>query len=141
MRPEWEESGVDERGQQTVAPRTGLPTRTPSDFAVVFWIAFAVSTLLVVGQIAFILSFTPVALRFAESNGATLGAGLELAQALGPVGLLLVFAIGDALIFALFAWVARRYWVGLLFVPSILYLAGAFGAMWVFASSIAFMPQ
>ena len=44
------------------------------------------------------------------------------------------FAIGDALVFALFAWFARRYWIGLLFVPPILYLAGAFGALWVFAA-------
>ena len=129
--------GVEERGQQTEAPRTGLPRRTPSRFAVVFWIAFAVSTLLVVGQVAFILSFAPVAIRFAQNSGETLSPVLKLASDLGPLGLLLVFTAGDALIFALFAWFARRYWVGLLFVPAILYLAGAFGALWVFAGTVA----
>ncbi len=128
---------VEERGQQTEAPRTGLPRRTPSRFAVIFWIAFVVSMLLVVGQIAFVLSFTPVALRLVEAAGSALPMGLRLARDLGPFGLLLVFSVGDAAVFSLFAWFARRYWVGLLFVPPILYLAGAFGALWVFASSLA----
>jgi len=124
---------MEERGQQTQAPRSGLPRNTPSRFDVVFWIAFGVSTLMVVGQVAFILSFTPIALHFATSHGIALPATLGFANAVGPVGLFLFFAIGDALVFALFAWFGRRYWVGLLFVPPLLYLAGAFGALWVFA--------
>jgi hypothetical protein len=128
---------MEERGQQTAAPRTGLPRATPSRFDVVFWIAFAVSTLLVAGQVAFILSFTPVVLRIAATAGEALPAGLQLASDLGPFGLFALFTIGDALVFALFAWFARRYWIGLLFVPPILYLAGAFGALWVFAAQIA----
>jgi hypothetical protein len=127
---------VEDRGQQTAAPRIGLPRKTPSRFAVVFWIAFAVSTLLVIGQIAFILSFTPVALRLAEQSGQVPDV-LAIARALGPVGLFALFAIGDAVVFAAAAWLAKRYWVGLLFVPCILYLAGAFGALWVFAAEVA----
>ena len=124
---------MEQRGQQTDAPRTGLPRRAPSRFDVVFWIAFGVSTLLVVGQVAFILSFTPVVIHLAQASGATVPAALAVAKALGPLGLFLLFTLGDALIFALFAWFGRRYWVGLLFVPPILYLAGGFGALWVFA--------
>ena len=126
-----------ERVNQTGAPRIGLPRRTPSRFAVVFWVAFCVSTLLVVGQIAFVMSFTPVALRLAEHNGSGVPSVLQLAQLLGPVGLLASFTLGDALVFAVFAWLAKRQWVGLLFVPSILYLAGAFGALWVLAAEVA----
>jgi hypothetical protein len=128
---------VEDRGVQSKAPRVGLPSTSPSQFSVVFWIAFALSTVLVVGQIAFILSFTPIVLHAAAKAGAALPTGLAVAQALGPVGLFLLFAIGDALVFALFAWFAKRYWIGLLFVPPIIYLAGAFGALWVFAAEIA----
>lgn len=128
---------MEERGQQTEAPRVGLPRTLPTRFDVVFWIAFAVSTLLVVGQIGFILTFTPVVVRMAETAGRTLPPALQFASDLWPLGLFALFAIGDALVFALFAWFARRYWIGLLFVPSILYLAGAFGALWVFAAQIA----
>jgi len=124
---------MEERGQQSQAPRSGLPRNTPSRFDVVFWIAFGVSTLMVVGQVTFILSFTPIVLHLAASSGITLPAALAFASAIGPVGLFLLFAVGDALMFALFAWFGRRYWVGLLFVPPLLYLAGAFGALWVFA--------
>jgi len=127
---------MEERGQQTDAPRVGLP-RTPSSFDVVFWIAFGVSTLLVVGQVAFILSFTPIVLGMAESAGSALPAGLQMAKALGPIGLFALFSIGDAIVFAIFAWFARHYWIGLLFVPPILYLAGGFGALWIFAAEIA----
>ena len=103
----------------------------------VFWIAFAVSTVLVAGQIAFVLSFTPVVVGMAAAVGATLPPALRLASDLWPFGLFALLAIGDALVFALFAWFARRYWVGLLFVPSILYFAGAFGALWIFVAEIA----
>ncbi|NTU72473.1 MAG: hypothetical protein HGB10_11735 [Coriobacteriia bacterium] len=128
---------MEDRGQQTDAPRGGLPKATPTRFDVVFWIAFGVSTLLVAGQVGFILSFTPVVLRMAATQGGALPTGLRLASDFGPIGLFLLFTIGDALIFALFAWFARRYWIGLLFVPSILYLAGGFGALWVFAAEVA----
>ena len=124
---------MEERRQQTDAPRTGLPRQTPSRFDVVFWIAFGVSTLLVVGQATFVLTFTPVVLHLAITSGTALPTALSIARSLGPMGLFLLFTIGDALVFALFAWFGRRYWVGLLFVPPILYLAGGFGALWVFA--------
>jgi hypothetical protein len=128
---------MEERGQQTDAPRVGLPRATPSRYDVVFWIAFGVSTLLVVGQVALILSLTPIVLGMAATTGHALPEGLMLAQALGPIGLFALFSIGDALVFALFAWFAKRYWIGLLFVPPILYLAGGFVALWIFAAEIA----
>lgn len=127
---------MEERGRQTDAPRVGLPRATPSRFDVVFWVAFAVSTLLVVGQVTFILSFTPFVLHVAEAAGRALPVELRVARDLGPVGLFALFSVGDALIFAVFAWFARRHWIGLLFVPSILYLAGGFGAMWVFVAEV-----
>jgi len=128
---------MEERGHQTEPPRIGLPRTAPTRFDVVLWVAFCVSTLLVVGQVTFILSFTPIVINMAEKAGNALPAALVFAHALGPLGLFLLFAIGDALVFVLFAWLARRYYVGLIFVPSILYLAGAFGALWVFAVEVA----
>ena len=128
---------MEERGHQTEAPRVGLPRKTPTRYTVVFWIAFVVSTVLVAGQVAFILSFTPIVLRLAERAGTTLPAGLQLARDLGVIGLFALFTIGDGLVFAFFAWLAKRHWIGLLFVPCILYLAGAFGALWVFAAQAA----
>lgn len=128
---------MEERGHQTEPPRSGLPKNAPTRYDVVLLVAFCVSTLLVVGQVAFILSFTPVVIAMAEKAGTALPAVLALAHDVGPLGIFLVFSVGNALIFLLFAWLARRYWVGLLFVPSILYLAGAFGAFWVFAVEVA----
>lgn len=120
--------------KQSTMPRSALPTSTPSTFAVVFWVAFCVSTVLVVGQIAFIMSLTPVVLGMAERTGTALPPLLSAASSMGALGLFLFFAIGDALLFLAFALLARRYWIGLLFVPPILYLAGAFGALWIYVA-------
>ena len=120
--------------KQSTMPRVALPTGTPSSFAVVFWVAFGVSTVLVVGQIAFIMSLTPVVLGIAERTSTALPPLLSAASSMGALGLFMFFAIGDALVFLVFALLARRYWIGLLFVPPILYLAGAFGALWIFAA-------
>lgn len=129
---------MSDTGRQARMPRYALPSQTPSVYAVVFWVAFGVSTLLVAGQIAFILSITPAVVHAAEKAAVELPVLLSLAQFMGPIGLFLTFAIGDALVFAGFAYLARRYWIGLLFVPPILYLAGAFGALWIFATRMAF---
>lgn len=125
---------MPDTAKQSQMPRAALPTSTPSGFAVVFWVAFGVSTVLVVGQIAFIMSLTPVVLGIAERTSTALPPLLSAASSMGALGLFLFFAIGDALVFFVFALLARRYWIGLLFVPPILYLAGAFGALWVFAA-------
>ena len=127
---------MEERRKQTLMPRTSLPRDTPSNYAVVFWVAFAVSTLLVIGQIAFILSLTPIVLGIVGRSSQHLPEALVFARALGPIGLFALFAVGDALVFALFALFARRYWIGLLFVPPIVYLAGAMGALWLYAAEV-----
>jgi len=132
------EHPVPNTDRQARMPRSALPTQMPSDFAVVFWVAFAVSTLIVVGQIAFILSVTPAVMRVADQAGRALPPILATVRALGPLGIFFSFAIGDALVFAVFALLARRYWIGLLFVPPMLYLAGAFVALWVFVTQVAF---
>ena len=128
---------MEVRGRQSEAPRSGLPRRTPSRFDVVFWIAFAVSFVLVVGQVAFVMSFTPIVLNVAEKSGQVVPAALRFAGDLGPFGLFALLSLCDAVTFATFVWFARRYWVGLLFVPSILYLAGAFGALWIYIAQVA----
>ena len=125
---------MPDSANQARMPRLALPTATPSSFAVVFWVAFGVSTVLVIGQIAFIMSLTPAVLRIAEQSSAGLPPLLAAASSLGPIGIFLFFAIGDALLFLVFALFAHRYWIGLLFVPPLLYLAGAFGALWTFAA-------
>jgi hypothetical protein len=125
---------MPDSSKQATMPRSALPTGMPSNFAVVFWVAFSVSTMLVVGQIAFIMSLTPMVVRMAENSSATLPPLLAAGAAMGPIGLFLFFAIGDALIFAAFAWLAKHNWIGLLFVPPILYLAGAFGALWIYVA-------
>lgn len=100
----------------------------------VFWIAFAISTLFVVAQIAFAVAFVPVMLYVYETAGLDVPWLLSVADTLGVIGIPLVLGVVNALVFAVFVWAARRWWLGLLFVPPLFYLLGAFV---LFASGVS----
>lgn len=110
--------------------RVGMPRpallRRGATVDPVFWIAFAVSTLFVAAQIAFTVAFVPVMLFAYREAGLELPWLLGVADALGPLGIIFTLAILDALVFAVFAWASKRYWLGLLFIPPLLYLLAAF---------------
>lgn len=114
-------------------PRMALPHSVQTVDAV-FWIAFGVSTLFVVAQIAFAGAFVPVMLYAYDTAGLQLPPILAAADRLGPLGIPLALGLADAIVFALFVWGARRHWLGLLFVPPLLYLLAAFV---LFASGIS----
>jgi hypothetical protein len=100
----------------------------------VFWIAFGISTLFVVAQISFAIAYVPVMLFAYEKAGLDLPWLLSTADRLGVIGIPLFLAVADALVFAVFVVAARRYWMGLVFVPPLLYLLAAFA---LFASGIS----
>lgn len=118
--------------------RLGMPRgtllRSGRDTDPVFWIAFGVSTLFVIAQIAFAVAYVPVMLFAYETAELELPWLLAAADALGVVGIPLFLGILDAMVFAVFVLAARRYWMGLVFVPPLLYLLGAFV---LFASGIS----
>lgn len=118
--------------------RLGMPRgtllRSGRDNDPVVWIAFGVSTLFVIAQIAFAVAYVPVMLFAYETAGLELPWLLAAADALGVVGIPLFLAVVDAIVFAVFVLAARRYWMGLVFVPPLLYLLAAFV---LFASGIS----
>lgn len=118
--------------------RLGMPRgtllRSGRDTDPVFWIAFGVSTLFVIAQIAFAVAYVPVMLFAYETAELELPWLLAAADALGVVGIPFFLGILDAMVFAVFVLAARRYWMGLVFVPPLLYLLGAFV---LFASGIS----
>lgn len=120
--------------------RLGMPRgtllRRGTDVDPVFWIAFAVSAIFVFAQIAFVVAFVPVMLYTYETAGLTLPPLLALADRLGPLGIPSLLAVADILVFAAFVMAARRWWLGLVFVPPLFYLLAAFA---VFASGISGM--
>ena len=126
---------MDERARVGM-PRPGL-LKSGATADPVFWIAFAVSTLFVVAQIAFAVAFVPVMLFAYEEAGLSLPWLLSMADALGLVGIIVSLSVVDALVFAAFAWASRRYWLGLLFIPPLLYLLAAFV---LFASGSSGLP-
>ncbi len=112
---------------QTTPPRAGMPRSGERSEAVVFWIAFGVSSLFVAVQIGFAITFVPVMLGLFQGAGLELPPMLALAQSLGPIGIFVALGVFDAIVYALCAWAARKYWVGLLFLPPAIYLASTFG--------------
>lgn len=109
----------------TAMPRAALPSSDRTE-DVVFWIGFAVSALFVAAQIAFAVSFVPVVLYAYETAALEMPVLLRAADALGPLGIVLVLSAFDLVVFGVFAAAARRYWRGLLFIPPLLYMLGLF---------------
>jgi len=117
---------MEGRGEQTKMPRAALPRSGESGEAIIMLAAVGVASLFVAVQIGFVVTFTPVMLGLFEQAGLQLPSVLSLVQSLGPLGVIAVLGIADVVIFALCAMAARRYWVGLLFVPPAIYLATTF---------------
>jgi len=107
-------------------PRAALPRSGESGDAIVMLVALGVSSLFVAVQIGFAIVFTPVMLALFEGANIPFTPFLAIADTLGPLGIFLILAAFDALVFAACAWAARRYWVGLLFLPPAIYLATTF---------------
>lgn len=89
-------------------------------------IALGVASVFVAIQIGFALTFAPLMISLFEREGLELPFVQMWAQSLGPMGIFLVLSVIDVLVFGLCAWVSRRYWVGLLFLPAAIYLAITF---------------
>ena len=117
---------MEGRGVQTKMPRAALPRSGESGDAIIMLVAFGVASLFVAVQIGFAIVFTPVMIAVFNGAGLALTPALAVAESLGPIGLFVCLAIFDAVVFALCAWAARRYWIGLLFLPPAIYLATTF---------------
>ncbi|MDZ4168310.1 MAG: hypothetical protein U1E26_01455 [Coriobacteriia bacterium] len=115
---------MDERTRVGM-PRAGL-LRASATHDPVFWIALAISMLCAAVQIAFAVVFVPVMLFAYGEAGTELPQLFAMADTLGPAGIIVLLGVIDALIFAVFVGASRRYWLGLLFVPPLLYMLGAF---------------
>ncbi len=114
-----------EEHTRTGMPRAALPSGDRSG-SVVLWIAFAVSALFVVAQIGFAVTYVPVMLYAYETAGLELNGVLAFADLLGPFGIVAFLSVVDIAVFAAFTVNARRHWVGLLFVPPLIYILIAF---------------
>lgn len=122
-----------DREVRTGIPRAGLP-RDDRTVGIVFWIGFGVSALFIAAQLVFVIGYVPVMLYAYDDAGLKIPALLALGGALGPLWTPVVLGAFDVALFAAFAQAARRYWIGLLFIPPLLYLLMAFV---VFASGIS----
>lgn len=105
---------------------TGMPrgplVRSERTEAVVFWIAFGISALFGIAQVAFAVGFVPVMLYAYETADMRMPALLSFADAVGPFGIIALLSVLDIGVFAAFVFAARRYWKGLLFVPPLVYV-------------------
>jgi len=117
---------MEGRGEQTKMPRAALPRSGESGETIIMLAAIGVASLFVAVQIGFVVTFAPVMFGLFDQAGLELPSVLSLVQSLGPLGVIAILGVADAAIFVLCAMAARRYWVGLLFVPPAIYLATTF---------------
>jgi len=118
---------VEGRGSQTKMPRAALPRSGDSGDAIVMLVSLGVASLFAAVQIAFAVTITPLMLALYDRAEVPLPGLLSLAQALGPFGIVIALLVIDAIVFALCALAARRWWVGLMFAPPAIYVATTFG--------------
>lgn len=109
---------METRGPQTQAPRAALPHDVSRTNSVIWGVAFGLSALIAVGQIMTLLVVAPAAIEYAGTGNAFVG----FVDSLGPLGFGAFLSVVDVLTFFAFAWLARRYWVGFLFLPPLVYL-------------------
>ena len=110
-----------------------LPADSARAEAVVWGVAFAVSTVFAVGQIVTVLAVAPAMIAYHGANGGAMWA-VETAAALGPVLIGVSLGVVDLAIFALFVWLARRYWIGLAYVPPLIFIGLGSIVIWSLVS-------
>lgn len=116
---------MDTRGRQNEAPRAGLPARAANAEGVILWTALVVAGVFAMGQIFSVITVAPVMFNIFRDSSAALPPLLKLAGTLGPLGIIVSLGILDIALFAGFAALARKYWIGMLFVPPMLYMGMA----------------
>lgn len=114
------------RGDRTSMPRAALPNDAGRTGAAIFWIAFGIAAITSITQVLFVVTAVPSMISLYEEGGVALPALLEALNALGPIWTVLLLSAFDFGLFGLAVWGSKRVWVGLLFVPPIVYLLVAF---------------
>lgn len=118
---------MEGRGVQTKMPRAALPRSGESGDAIIMLVATGVGMLFAAVQIAFAMTLTPLMIALYERAQIPLPRLLSVADSLGVVWLFVVLAVLDTAVFFLCVWLAKRYWIGLLFAPPMIYVATTFG--------------
>lgn len=117
----------------TGMPRSALPRDPDGAEGVIWGLAIGIAALFAVGQIATVLAMAPGAVAFYR-GAATAPGMVSVASTLGWPGILLGLVLLDTAILGLCLWLARRYWVGIAFLPPVLYLGIGSITLWLLVS-------
>jgi hypothetical protein len=90
-------------------------------FRVVAIIAGVVCALAAVGEITTLVAALAKFGALFDTLGGQVPASASVLLSVGPIWVAVVFAVVAAALFGLFLVLARRYWIGLLFVPLFIY--------------------
>jgi hypothetical protein len=118
------------RVRQTEMPRAAMPRDSSRSEAIVWGVAFGLAAIFAAGQILTVLAAAPAAIAFHTQTEAVPWL-VRIAESIGPTGIFLGLAAVDGAILALCAWLARRYWVGFIYLPPVLYLGFGIVVLWL----------
>lgn len=121
------------RGSRTEMPRT-LPRDSQRSETVIWAFALGLAAVFAIGQIITVLITVPAVIAFHQD--ATLPPVVSLAQSLGPIGIGAALAIVDAVLLIALVLMARRHWIGLVFVAPMLYLGLGSVVLWLLVSEV-----
>lgn len=115
-------------------PRSNLMQTMEDASAMTVFVAQAVAAVITLGQIIMLAVFIPVLLSAYVERGIELtGIALTL-DWLQWYGMLAVIIVGNGVIFWGCERLARRYWIGIAFVPPMIYI---FGTLALFMGAVA----
>lgn len=121
------------RGRQTDMPRAVLPGQ--SSESVIWVLSFVLAAAFALGQILTVLAIAPAVIAF-YGDVSEMPAFVAFFAAIGPVGIMAFLVAIDAAVMAVFVLMARRHWIGLAFLPPVLYLGIGSIVLWLLVSRV-----
>lgn len=119
---------MSERERHSGMPRA-LPSHPERSANVVWVIAALLAVVFAFGQVLGVATAAPMAIAYHDTGVVPWFVGF--AARLGVAGLVAVLLVLDAVVLAVFVWLARRHWIGFAYVPPMLYLGIGVVIVWL----------
>ena len=120
------------RGRQTDMPRAAP---SPSSESVIWVLSFVLAAFFALGQILTVLAIAPAVVAF-YGDVSEMPAFVAFFATIGPVGITAFLVAIDAAVMAAFVLMAKRHWIGLAFLPPVLYLGIGSVVLWLLVSRV-----
>ena len=111
-------------------PRAGLPRDSARSESVIRGVAYLLAIVFAAAQVLTILAAAPASIALSMHQAGAPTGIIALLDTLGPTGIFLSLAAIDLSILYVLVRLARRHWIGFVFLAPMLYLGIGFVVLW-----------